>query len=348
MNARAEFAAAQAAMTRNWGDNVFAREGGDVEAYFELRRRAYLKRWGEALPFVPPGAALLDLGGGNLFPALFDVLRAHGVRTYDYMDVDPAAVEGSRALALAAGCDPARIIEGFNDELPYPDACFEAVFSSHCIEHSFDLDKTFTELRRVLKPGGVLLMAVPFGWELNPEHPYFFGPDEWAVLVEDHGFSLRAATIGNIYPENGSDYFIAAERTDAPAKRRRLSAAAYRKQSYSFLPFTDARFEYHGDWDRKPEHAIGMGPSSVLQIKVPAGVSEVWPIVARHDWSGVAGCAWGKQELEVSLFSRISYVQPFRLSAPAQPRETTLTLKPLRAEPCGWSAQVVVHGMMFA
>jgi len=55
---------------------------------------------------------------------------------YYYIDVDPAAVDGSRKLAAAWDFAPP-VLTGFNDKLDFADCAFDAVFSSHCVEHSF-------------------------------------------------------------------------------------------------------------------------------------------------------------------------------------------------------------------
>ena len=57
--------------------------------------------------------------------------------------------------------------------LPFPDGHFDAVVCFEVLEHVFNLDEVFTEIRRVLKPQGRLLITIPFAWEEH-EIPYDF------------------------------------------------------------------------------------------------------------------------------------------------------------------------------
>lgn len=55
------------------------------------------------------------------------------------------------------------------ERLPFVDQCFDAVFSYDVLEHVSDPFKAASEIVRVLKPGGVLHVDVPF---LQTEHGY--------------------------------------------------------------------------------------------------------------------------------------------------------------------------------
>ncbi len=69
--------------------------------------------------------------------------------------------------------DTKTFIDVFYDgkHLPFEDNSIDGVFSSETLEHIFNPDEIITEIYRVLKPDGMLLITCPFFW---PEHeiPY--------------------------------------------------------------------------------------------------------------------------------------------------------------------------------
>jgi SAM-dependent methyltransferase len=55
--------------------------------------------------------------------------------------------------------------------LPFENESFSAIFTSEVFEHIFNLDEILSELNRVLKPEGKILLTTPFVWEEH-EQPY--------------------------------------------------------------------------------------------------------------------------------------------------------------------------------
>ncbi len=98
---------------------------------------------------LPAGSAVLDLGaGGGTFPY------------EDYPHLNIAAAE------LRLRPDPGtrfagRLVRTNASVLPFRTAAFDLVIAHWLFEHVADLEGTFDEVQRVVKPGGLLAVAVP-------------------------------------------------------------------------------------------------------------------------------------------------------------------------------------------
>lgn len=343
---RDTFGVRQAEMTARWFENV-KRQHGDVDAYIRTRFAAYLDRWREAARFIPDGSRLLDIGGGNLFDELILFFKDKKYQ-YRYLDVDPSSVESSQAIAHALGMTQFTFQQGFNDVLPFSNDSFNAVFSSHCIEHSFNLPATFSEIRRVLDKSGVLCMAVPFGWEINPEHPYFFGPNEWLALLRQSGFSIRTAQIGSEYPENGYDFFVSAQRLDTVPASPILDPDDFRKTNFELINIDSSRIEIRGKPISKEDHVISQGMDWEIEILIPKGSREICPIMLRHEWSGSVQISCGGFTAVEDLYSWFNYVQPMRLrmGMPLS-QDTVATVRPVAQNLASAGSEGVLYGVLY-
>ena len=54
-----------------------------------------------------------------------------------------------------------------SQHIPYPDNTFDIVLASDVLEHIYDTQTAFRELARVLKPGGTLIITVPYNGKLK-------------------------------------------------------------------------------------------------------------------------------------------------------------------------------------
>lgn len=346
---RGIFAQRQADMSANWYEDVKRREG-NVEAYIAKRQYAYLDRWREAGRFIADGSKVLDVGGGNLYPILLEYFKSKNIDYY-YLDIDDSAVDASRTLGGRFGFDRSNFSLGFNDQLDFESETFDCVYSSHCIEHSIDLPKTFSELNRVLRADGFLLMAVPFGWEENPEHPYFFSPDQWIALVEDAGFEIRVAQIGREYPEHGYDFFIAAKKIGATLAIPRINADDYRKESYNHISHDNSCISYSGDKRISLEgNATHLkGNDWTIEINLPIGTKVVLPIFMNHCWSAKIQILYPTQSSTFhDLFSWFPYIQPYshgQLGLNAS--NSSVVIKPVGKNPSSWSTEGILYGVMY-
>jgi SAM-dependent methyltransferase len=59
------------------------------------------------------------------------------------------------------------------DRFPFADAEFDALVANQVLEHVFEPARFLAEAQRVLKPGGTLLLTVPFLWDEH-EQPHDF------------------------------------------------------------------------------------------------------------------------------------------------------------------------------
>jgi SAM-dependent methyltransferase len=116
---------------------------------------------------LPPGARILDAGcgsGRNMVE-----LARHG-------DVTGVELSGT-SVALARAREVGEVLEGSLMDMPFAPDSFDLAVCLDVIEHLEDDRGALQELRRVLAPGGVLLVTVPaYPWlwsghdEINHHH----------------------------------------------------------------------------------------------------------------------------------------------------------------------------------
>ena len=122
------------------------------------------------IPFLRSGLTLLDCGCG---PGSITCDLAEVVAPGQVTGIDISEVQLDRATKLAGrrGIANIRFERGDIHELPFGDQSFDVAFAHNVLEHLRDPLRALREMRRVLKPGGVVGIHDPdFGtWLYEPE-----------------------------------------------------------------------------------------------------------------------------------------------------------------------------------
>jgi 2-polyprenyl-3-methyl-5-hydroxy-6-metoxy-1,4-benzoquinol methylase len=177
------------------------------------------------LDHAPPGARVLDVGCGE---GWFAAALARADRGAVGIDLAEEPLRRAREREPGLGLDLRRV--SAHGEWPLADASFDAVWAGETIEHVADTAGVLSEVRRVLRPGGALVLSTPahdpltrlalgvsgraFAAHFDPrsDHLRFYTRRTLAALLDDFRFELvRTRSIGG-----------------PPGARRTLLAAARR------------------------------------------------------------------------------------------------------------------------
>jgi SAM-dependent methyltransferase len=139
------------------------------------------------------GAKLLEIGCGS--GRQLEFLRQLGWQV-EGLDLDPAAVKVACARGLT-------IHLGSLNEQNFPDQSFDAIVSSHVIEHVHDPVGLLRECRRILRPDGKLVIITPniaswgHAWFRSnwlaldpPRHLHLFNPTSLRRAAEKAGLTV--------------------------------------------------------------------------------------------------------------------------------------------------------------
>ena len=192
--------------------------GGSEPADLALRRRFLLAH-------VDAGERLLDLGCGE--GQLAAELAAGGVRV---LGADVAR----EPLRRARERHPQLELELLDGEgsWPLPDAAFDVVWAGEVIEHVADTSAWMSEVRRVLRSGGRLLISTP---SLGRAQllAAALSRRAFAARFEPRGDHLRfysAATLRELIASFGYEEVAVRRAGGIPAARRLLLASAVRSR----------------------------------------------------------------------------------------------------------------------
>jgi 2-polyprenyl-3-methyl-5-hydroxy-6-metoxy-1,4-benzoquinol methylase len=188
------------------------------------------------LPLMGAPERVLDVG--CLDGTIGELFLARGSEVYG-LDASQPAIEKAIARGVKAK------LGNVEEDFPFDNGFFDAVFAGEIIEHVFDIDKMLSEMHRVLKPDGFAIVTTPnlaaLGRRLmlllnrNPHieisfhgnaagHIRYFVKSELFRILRVHGFhielfcsdvvnfnssgSLRSVTLARLFPTLGKSLIV--------------------------------------------------------------------------------------------------------------------------------------------
>jgi arsenite methyltransferase len=118
---------------------------------------------GVANPFslgrLEPGERVLDLGSGAGTDSLVAAQMVGAEGSVTGIDMTPEMLAKARSAAAEMGMSNVEFVEAEAERLPFADASFDVVISNGVIDLVPDKDAVFSEVFRVLAPGGRMQIA---------------------------------------------------------------------------------------------------------------------------------------------------------------------------------------------
>ncbi|MBM4263587.1 MAG: class I SAM-dependent methyltransferase [Deltaproteobacteria bacterium] len=161
------------------------------------RTAAWVLSWFMARQVIPykGQGRILDVGCGA--GSYLYRLKQWGWKTYG-IEPSPAAAQQARALGLD-------VQQGTLRDAKYPDSYFDVVRLSNVLEHLPNPREVFAQIRRILKPDGIVYVTVPNTHSLifwlfrehwfaldAPRHVISYSPKTLRVLCDASGFDIAA------------------------------------------------------------------------------------------------------------------------------------------------------------
>jgi arsenite methyltransferase len=103
---------------------------------------------------LQPGDTVLDLGSGGGIDVLLSARRVGSTGFVYGVDFTPAMLELARRNATDAGITNVEFLAAPLEKVPLPDASIDVIISNCVINLSTDKAAAFSEMHRLLRPGG--------------------------------------------------------------------------------------------------------------------------------------------------------------------------------------------------
>ena len=133
--------------------------------------------------------------------------------------------------------------------MPFKSDSFSVVMSLGSLEHSYDLNKSLKEIRRVLNANGILLVRWRsdkiFGSPLeyyNHNHYRFFTKKTWKLALEKFGFRILEQKEKKLEGVDSYEYFLAKKTSRNKLYKPNKLKFNYKKE---IMKLKDIRFQYY-------------------------------------------------------------------------------------------------------
>lgn len=170
-----------------------AHNGGLFEIIYSAVRFFSVRKKYSMIHSVSPGNRFLDVGCGTA-----ELLHYCKKRGMEVMGVEPG--ENARNFAIEQYALP--IMEKIED-LNGSSSQFDCISLWHVLEHLPDLSQSMIEIKHLLQPAGILIIAVPNveSWDATyynkfwaaydlPRHLYHFTAHSLKLLMENHNLEI--------------------------------------------------------------------------------------------------------------------------------------------------------------
>src|SRR5262245_31559666 len=117
-----------------------------------LHSGSFYRRWVQRRHGLKPGMHVLDVACGT------GLVAAEAARILGSADTLTCLDPSSGMLAEARKKLAARFVQGRAEALPFAERSFDFLTMGYALRHVMDLEQTFHEYHRVLRPGGKVLI----------------------------------------------------------------------------------------------------------------------------------------------------------------------------------------------
>lgn len=155
-------------------------------AVFNLTTIEHLHRYAIAVDLIN-GKKVLDIACGEGYGSN---LMAENAEQVTGIDLDRAVIEKAKKKYTRSNL---LFCQGSTSHIPGADNCFDIVISFETLEHVEEQEQFFAEIKRVLKPGGLLLISTPDKHQYselanynNPFHKKELYEKEFKALVDKY------------------------------------------------------------------------------------------------------------------------------------------------------------------